>query len=185
MKKIICILLVVFCLLQISVVSLFAKPSNLSSGTALEITDDMPILAYPKENFTIAFLLMFSSVLLLICVCFLYFEQKQLSNFLKPKTVFIILLLFVILAFVFFSIDSFRASRNELPLFCVEYCSYLDGGTKEYLGLGYKVLAYQKNNGYKKIHIGSFFLKYDTSLDGGIYYPTTLNILVNNELILP
>lgn len=42
----------------------------------------------------------------------------------------------------FFIVDYQRAQQNKRPLFAVEVAHYADGGTREYIGLGYKVIAY-------------------------------------------
>ena len=82
------------------------------------------------------------------------------------KIIIFIIIIIAIISLIFFIIDYNRVKENKLPIFCISFDSmtYSDGGTREYFGLGYKVIAYKKLNGYDKIHIGTYFLKYDESL---------------------
>ena len=68
--------------------------------------------------------------------------------------------------FCSFSVDFYRAQNGKSPVFCIHYSTLKDGGTKEYIGFGYKVIAYHKTNGYKNIHVGTFFMQYDDQLGG-------------------
>lgn len=52
----------------------------------------------------------------------------------------IVMLMFVL----FFSVDYSRAQNNKPPLFAINTEIYKDGGTKEYQGIGYKVLDYNE-----------------------------------------
>lgn len=86
------------------------------------------------------------------------------------KKLFIGILIFVslvlILGITFYCIDKTRIENGQTPIFCIKNPAGMinDGGTMEYFGLGYKIIDYNKLNGYDKIHIGSWNLKYDTSL---------------------
>lgn len=73
----------------------------------------------------------------------------------------IILLVVIITGIIFFCIDSNRVKNGELPMFCINNPAgtLMDGGTKEYIGLGYKVIKFNKLNGYKETKIGSWFMK--------------------------
>lgn len=75
----------------------------------------------------------------------------------------IILLVVIITGIIFFCIDSNRVKNGELPMFCINNPAgtLMDGGTKEYIGLGYKVIKFNKLNGYKETKIGSWFMKYE------------------------
>lgn len=53
-----------------------------------------------------------------------------------------ILIIAVIIWLSFFLIDYNCAKNNKTPIFCIKFDSYWDGGTKEYLGLGYKIIKY-------------------------------------------
>lgn len=48
---------------------------------------------------------------------------------------------------LFFSVDYSRAKNNKPPLFAINTEIYKDGGTKEYQGIGYKVLDYNELDG--------------------------------------
>ena len=76
----------------------------------------------------------------------------------------IIITVILILSITFFIIDNNRVNNGELPIFAKKVATANDGGTTEYMGIGYKVIDYNKLNGYDKIHIGSWFMKYDSSL---------------------
>ncbi len=82
------------------------------------------------------------------------------------KRVIGVLILIILIGIIFFTIDNQRAINGESPMFCIQYSTQKDGGTKEYIGLGYKVIEYHKLNGYKKIQVGNIFLKYDSTLGG-------------------
>ena len=59
-------------------------------------------------------------------------------------------------------IDLFLITRFEFgPLFAIRTKTYKDGGTKEYYGLGYKVIRYNVTNGREGIVVGNYSLKYN------------------------
>lgn len=80
----------------------------------------------------------------------------------KFKMVLSILVTVIILAFVLFLVDLGRVQRQEKPLFCIKNLSgaYRDGGTQEYWGLGYKVIDFNRLDGYDAMKIGSWFMQY-------------------------
>ncbi len=70
-----------------------------------------------------------------------------------------------ILGGIFYSVDKKRIGSNEEAIFAVKVFTLKDGGTKEYYGLGYKIIKYNKMGEDGKIEkdnweIGSFALKY-------------------------
>lgn len=70
-----------------------------------------------------------------------------------------------ILGGIFYSVDKKQIGSNENPIFAVKVFTLKDGGTKEYYGLGYKIIKYNKMGEDGKIEkdnweIGSFALKY-------------------------
>ena len=81
------------------------------------------------------------------------------------KVLIIVLILvlenILLLSVVFYNIDYKRVQNQELPLFCKKGNIANDGGTQEYIGLGYKVIDFNKISGYDKIKIGSYFMKYE------------------------
>lgn len=71
-----------------------------------------------------------------------------------------------ILGGIFYSVDKKRIGSNEEPIFAVRVFTLKDGGTKEYYGLGYKIIIYNKMGENGEIEkdnreIGSFMLKYE------------------------
>ncbi len=73
--------------------------------------------------------------------------------------VLIILLIFFLMSLIFLSIDYTRVKNGETPKFSISNPGEmpLDGGTKIYLGLGYKIIDFQKLSGYDEVKIGSWF----------------------------
>ena len=58
-------------------------------------------------------------------------------------------------------LDLFLISRFEIgPIFAIRTETYDDGGTKEYYGLGYKVIKYKVLNGREGTVLGGYSLKY-------------------------
>lgn len=73
----------------------------------------------------------------------------------------IVIGIIILLGIIFFTVDYYRLKNNETPIFVVKGIVYRDGGTTEYLGLGYKIIDYNMTNGYDEIKFGSWFMKYD------------------------
>lgn len=59
-------------------------------------------------------------------------------------------------SFIFGSIDKKRALDNKRPIFVVRTAIYKYGGSKDYMGLGYKVIAFNTLCGYKEVKFGSW-----------------------------
>lgn len=89
----------------------------------------------------------------------------------KSKIFILILLVIILLGIIFFAFDYNKVKNGEKPSFCIKSAAYLDGGTVEYLGIGYKVIDFHKmlplNDGdaelkyYDDIKIGTWFMNYD------------------------
>lgn len=79
------------------------------------------------------------------------------------KIISIVLGIVIILGLIFFTIDYNRVKNNEKPIFCIPSLAgvYLDGGTIEYFGLGYKVIDFNRLGGYDEIKIGTWFMEYN------------------------
>ena len=77
------------------------------------------------------------------------------------KIVGIVLGIIVVLGIIFFTIDYSRVQKQEKPIFCINIATYTDGGTKEYYGLGYKVIDFHTLAGFDDIKIGTWFIDYD------------------------
>ena len=79
----------------------------------------------------------------------------------KFKIILVIMFIIVILGIIFYKVDSNRAKNNQKPLFCIKTGTLLDGGTIEYLGIGYKVIDFHTLAGFDDIKIGTWFMEYD------------------------
>ena len=77
------------------------------------------------------------------------------------KIVGIIIGIIILLGIIFFAIDYNRAKNNEQPMFCVQIDEANDGGTKIYLGLGYKVIDFNTLSGFDDVKIGTLLINYD------------------------
>ena len=77
------------------------------------------------------------------------------------KIFLIILGVIIILGLIFFAVDYSRVQKQEKPIFCINYSTLRDGGTKAYIGLGYKVIDFNMLNGYNEMKIGSWFMQYE------------------------
>ena len=77
------------------------------------------------------------------------------------KVVGLILVILIILGIIFFTIDYSRVKNNETPIFCILKDEANDGGTKIYLGLGYKVIDFHTLAGFDDIKIGTWFMDYN------------------------
>ncbi len=85
-----------------------------------------------------------------------------MKSFLKGIIGIILIIFF--LGIITYTIDNARISTGKTPIVSIPLVELKDGGTKEYYGIGYKIIAYNKLNGYKKYHIGSYKLEYDDTL---------------------
>lgn len=93
---------------------------------------------------------------------------------LKSKKVKILVII-VIVWLIFFSVDFIRAQNQKRPIFCIGLPPFQDGGTREYLGLGYKVVKFHKifldrsvsytglvySGAHAGTHIGTWFMDMD------------------------
>lgn len=77
------------------------------------------------------------------------------------KVIAIILGIIVILGLIFFMVDYNKVKNNKSPIFCVLQAVANDGGTKIYLGLGYKVIDFHTSAGFDDIKIGSWSMQYE------------------------
>jgi len=98
---------------------------------------------------------------------------KSILSWLKKhyKIIILILIILVCLCFVFYFIDRKRVLEDDKkPLFAIKTVDYSDGASKEYMGLGYKVIMYQQIGGRYDNKIGSWRLKF-------VDKPTEINLL--------
>ncbi len=73
----------------------------------------------------------------------------------------IILIICILLTLIFFIVDYLRVQKQEKPIFCILKDEVNDGGTKIYLGLGYKVIDFHTLEGFSGIKIGTWFMDYN------------------------
>ena len=95
------------------------------------------------------------------------------------KILLIILGVIIILGLTFFAVDYNRVQKQEKPIFCVKDAIANDGGTEEYLGLGYKVIDFNRYNGYDEMKIGSWFMKYEDFENEFNDYISNTKVIVN------
>lgn len=90
-------------------------------------------------------------------------EKKQIDYYKANKVIniiFAILLIIILLV----SIDIILVGKFELgPFLAIPVKKHNDGGTKEYYGLGYKVINYNQKVGRRDKVVGYYSLKYDTT----------------------
>ena len=79
----------------------------------------------------------------------------------KIKIILIIISIIIVLGIIFYFVDTNRAKNNQKPLFCIKTGSLLDGGTIEYLGIGYKVIDFHTLAGFDDVKIGTCSMDYD------------------------
>lgn len=82
----------------------------------------------------------------------------------KLKELIIALLIIIVAVSAFLTVDCSRLKNNKKPIFSIKYAQYLDGGTTTYYGLFYKIIDYNKLEGYNGVKVGTWFLGYDNSL---------------------
>ena len=106
------------------------------------------------------------------------------------KVLLIVFGVIIILGLIFFAVDYSRVQRQETPIFCIHNPAgtIRDGGTVEYLGLGYKIIDFNMLNGYDEIKIGSWFMKYEDFEDEYNKYTEELSnaeVIVNGYNNIP
>lgn len=77
------------------------------------------------------------------------------------KIIGVILAIIVVLGIIFLAVDYSRVQEQEKPIFCILKDEANDGGTKIYLGFGYKVIDFHTLAGFDDIKIGTWFMDYD------------------------
>ena len=79
----------------------------------------------------------------------------------RKMPIFLGILFLLIVSMV--SFDVYRVTKYEkAPIFAIPIRTYKDGGTKEYLGIGYKVIHYQQVQGRRDMVLGTWALHYNT-----------------------
>lgn len=93
-------------------------------------------------------------------------EHSEKPKFTRKKTKLLINIIFIILtmAMVMIATDVICVARYSLgPVFAIKTKTYSDGGTKEYYGLGYKVIKYNQKQGRRDITIGFWNMPYSVT----------------------
>lgn len=95
-------------------------------------------------------------------------EEEPIKEKKSHKKLFIILGIILVLILVpatMIITDVIRVTKHkQTPLFAVVTKTHKDGGTKEYTGLGYKVIKYNQKQGRRDIEIGTWNLKYNNDI---------------------
>ena len=92
-------------------------------------------------------------------------NERAINKTRKFKRVIIITAIFAILIVILMLVtDIFVLENGKQPIFSIRIGAYLDGGTTVYLGCGYKIIDYNKLDGYDGYKIGTWFMSYNNSL---------------------
>lgn len=78
----------------------------------------------------------------------------------KKLKILIIIAIILFIGIIVFLIDYNQVKHGKLPLFAYSFDIYKDGGSREYYGLGYKVLKCNTLIGDKTIKIGLYNMDY-------------------------
>ena len=82
----------------------------------------------------------------------------------KIKKISTIVMIVIIVIASLVTLDILLVSKAHIgPFLAIRTKVYDDGGTKEYYGLGYKVIKYNQKIGRRDTVIGSWFMKYNTT----------------------
>jgi hypothetical protein len=96
-----------------------------------------------------------------------YYEEAK-KTFRRVKTskfmsIFNILFILIMIIMLIISVDVICITRYNIgPFFAINTKTDKDGGTKEYYGLGYKVIKYNEVAGRRDTEIGFWNMKYST-----------------------
>ncbi len=95
-----------------------------------------------------------------------YRERKKRKNknirIFSLKNIFISLIIVAIILLIITLVDINRIKHNKMPIITIKTVAYKDGGTKEYYGIGYKVIKYHQIQGRRDTELGRWKLKYNT-----------------------
>lgn len=90
---------------------------------------------------------------------------RKIMDFMNKniRIICVCLIVIVIAGIIFFIVDYNRVKNNLRPVFCIEnpITAVKDGGTVEFLGLGYKVIDFHTVAGFDDIKIGTWFMNYN------------------------
>lgn len=89
------------------------------------------------------------------------FEEEKKKKTISIKKVLTIILCTLLILIILSVVDIISVTKFEKgPFFAIPIHTYEDGGTKEYYGLGYKVIKYNQLQGRRDIELGTWSLKY-------------------------
>jgi len=97
--------------------------------------------------------------------------------------IFIIIISIFLLGGLFFIIDYSRVKNDKSPIFCINTTIYKDGGTRECIGFGYKVIEYKLLSGYKEKKIGTWQMNYKDYLEEINKYEKKQSLFMFNNTI--
>lgn len=91
-------------------------------------------------------------------------EKPKKKIHLRLVNLIINIVLVVVLIILFLvTLDIVLITKYQKgPIFAIPVKTYQDGGTKEYYGIGYKVIKYNQLQGRRDMEIGTYKLKYNT-----------------------
>lgn len=90
-----------------------------------------------------------------------YYEKERLNSNVFARIINIIFIILLI-SMTMIAVDVISVARyNNGPFFAIPLHTYKDGGTKEYYGIGYKVIKYNQVQGRRDKEIGFWNLKYN------------------------
>lgn len=82
----------------------------------------------------------------------------------KIKMISTIVMIIILVIGFLVTTDILLVSKKDIgPFLAINTKTYNDGGTKEYYGLGYKVIKYNQKVGRRDTVIGSWTIKYNTN----------------------
>lgn len=88
------------------------------------------------------------------------FRRANSENFMK---IFNIVFIIIMAVMLIICVDVICVTKyNVGPIFAIKTKEYNDGGTKEYYGLGYKVIKYKEIEGRQDTQLGFWSMKYTT-----------------------
>lgn len=79
-------------------------------------------------------------------------------------TILVIIIVLLILGVTAFLVDFNLVVRNNEPKLSININTYDNGNSKEYIGLGYKIIRYNISSNKELVKFGFWDLYYDSSL---------------------
>lgn len=89
---------------------------------------------------------------------------QQEKKYRKAKTIMNIVFIVIMTMIAMIAIDVISVAKYDKgPYFAIRTKKYNDGGTKEYYGIGYKVIKYYQEQGRRDMEVGFWNLKYNNT----------------------